>query len=421
MGIFGAMFTGVSGLNAQAQTIGMISDNIANVNTVGYKGNQAKFSTLVTEAATSSSYTPGGVITRPFQLIDRQGLLQATGSATDLAIIGAGFFATNTAADGSGEFLYTRAGSFTPDAQGNLRNTSGAFLRGWPTDTAGVPTVAATVLSSTQNVNVSGLGGTAVASSTVGLGANLPAEAATGTAHTVTIQIFDSLGAAHNLPATFTKTATTNQWTLSVGDPTLASTGATSGTTTFASTTVNFNGDGTLGSTVPATLPTIAIAGYTTGASDSAITPNIGTTGQADGMTQFASEFTTNFLNQNGVPPGSFTGLTIGETGLVTAQFDNGQTRPVFQLPLVTFPNPNGLQAESGNLYRETATSGQSLINSPGAGGTGTIAAGALESSTVDLAGEFTNMIITQQAYSANARIITAADEMLDEVVRIAR
>lgn len=421
MGIFGAMFTGVSGLNAQAQSMGMIADNIANVNTVGFKGTQAKFSTLVTEAATSSSFTPGGVMTRPFQMVDRQGLLQSTGNSTDLAIVGSGFFVTNTASDGSGEYLFSRAGSWNPDANGNLRNTSGAFLRGWPTDTGGVPTVATTVLSNTQSVNVSTLGGAAVATSTVALGANLPAGAATGSSQTVTIQIFDSLGAAHNLPATFTKTATVNQWTLTVGNPTLASTGAASGNTTFASTTVNFNGDGTLGTTVPGTLPNIAISGFTTGASDSSISANIGTANQSDGMTQFASSFTTNFINQNGVPPGSFTGVTVGDTGLVTAQFDNGQTRTIFQLPLVTFSNPNGLQAENGNLYRETSDSGQALINNPGAGGAGGIAAGALEGSTVDLAGEFTNMIITQQAYSANARIITAADEMLDEVVRIAR
>lgn len=421
MGIFGAMFTGVSGLNAQAQAMGMISDNISNVNTIGFKGTQAKFSTLVTEAATSTSFTPGGVVTRPFQMVDRQGLLQSTGNSTDLAIIGAGFFVTNTASDGSGEYLYSRAGSWNPDSTGNLRNTAGAYLRGWPTDATGLPTVATTVLSNTQSVNVSSLGGAAVASSTVALGANLPAGATTGSTQSLSIQIFDSLGGAHNLPVTYTKTAVANQWTMTVGNPTLASSGAVSGTTTFAATTVNFNGDGTIGATVPNPVPTIAISGFTTGAIDSAITMNLGTTGQADGMTQFAAPFTTNFINQNGVPPGNFTGVTIGDTGLVTAQFDNGLTRPIYQLPLMMFSNPNGLQAENGNLYRETSESGPGLLNSPGAGGAGGIAAGALEGSTVDLAGEFTNMIITQQAYSANARIITAADEMLDEVVRIAR
>ncbi|MBT5413836.1 MAG: flagellar hook protein FlgE [Rhodospirillaceae bacterium] len=420
MSIFGAMFSGVSGLNAQSQSLGVISDNISNINTVGYKGNVARFSTLVTQQATRTAYSSGGVQALPLAMIDKQGLLQASDSSTDIAINGSGFIVVNDDAASAGSFLYTRAGSFRLDASGNLSNTAGLYLQGWPTDQSGVPLTANTsVLTDLETINLTGLSGTATPSSSLTVKANLPATATTGDTHSVTAQIFDSLGAAHNLTLDFAKTATANQWTLSAGDPTLATDSATTtGTTTFGPSTVTFNGDGTLAS-VSAT--SLGIAGWTTGAVNSTIALDIGTVGAADGVTQFSNSFTIGSVEQDGQRFGFFTGISFDEEGIVTAQFDNGVTQAIYKVPVATFPNNNGLDALSGNAYREAERSGALILRSAGIGGAGRLAPSSLEASTVDLAAEFTNMITTQRAYSANARIITTADEMLEELNRLGR
>ncbi|MEQ8165528.1 MAG: flagellar hook protein FlgE [Alphaproteobacteria bacterium] len=425
MSLFGAMFSGVSGLNAQSQSLGMISDNISNVNTVGFKATEARFSTLVTQAATDTSYSPGGVEAAPFSLIDKQGLLESSDSATDIAVAGKGFFVVNTRDNSAGQFLFTRAGSFTVDQNGFLKNTGGYFLQGWPTDTAGVPIAANTSIESTlSTVNVSGISGVAVATSNVSLGANLPASAPTGTTENNNILIFDSLGVAHNIQITWTKTGV-NAWDYAVADPTLANDASvqTATLTAGAAGSVTFNGDGT-----PNTITNPALAidftnppATATGAAAGAITLDLGTAGSADGVTQFSGNFTTSFIQQNGVQFGIFTGVTIGEDGLVTATFDNGETRPIYKVPLATFANPSRLEAKSGNAYAQTDRSGQTLLNFADELDSSRIASGALESSNVDLGEEFTKMVITQQAYSAASRIITTADEMLDELVRIIR
>lgn len=425
MSIFGAMFSGVSGLQSQSQFLGMISDNISNVQTVGYKGSVSRFSTLVTEAATVTSFTPGGVQSNTTQLIDSQGLLQSSASQTDIALIGSGFFIVNESSNpGVGdEFFYTRAGSFKPDENGFLRNTGGFYLMGHPTDSTGTVTVAnPSVLSSLQPVSVTGIAGSAQPTTSMSVGVNLPATAATGATHNTSLQVFDSLGVEHTITGTFTKTATANEWTLDFGNPTQVGGTGASGTTVFnggAPLTVTFNGDGSFAT--PAVVPSIAVNGWTTGATNSTMALNLGTPGATDGITQFATNFTTYFLNQNGVRFGVFNGVTVDETGLVTAVFDNGQTTPIFRTPVATFNNSNGLQGVSGNVFRETDRSGNVLINAAGTGAAGTIVPSALEASNVDVANEFTNMIITQQAYSASAQIITTANEMLDEIIRIAR
>src|ERR1700731_2749757 len=206
MSVFGALFSGVSGLFAQSQALGMIADNISNANTPAYKETHALFSTLVTQDSTQTTYTPGGVQASPFTGIDQQGLLQASSSPTDLAIQGGGFFVVNNNALGAGAngaFSYTRAGSFTVDANGNLKNTAGLFLQGQKLTAAqgqaiaagNVDQLTATSLSALQTVNVNGLSGAATPTSTVTLGANLPAgDTAASPARTMTVPVFDTLG-----------------------------------------------------------------------------------------------------------------------------------------------------------------------------------------------------------------------------------
>jgi flagellar hook protein FlgE len=431
MSIFGALFSGVSGLFANSQALGMIADNISNANTPAYKETHALFSTLVTQDSTQTTYTPGGVQASPFTGIDQQGLLQASSSPTDLAIQGGGFFVVNNNALGAGAngaFSYTRAGSFTVDANGNLKNTAGLFLQGQKLTAAqgqaiaagNVDQLTATSLSALQTVNVNGLSGAATATSTVTLAANLPAgDTVASPPRTMTVPVFDTLGNEHDLTLSFTRTATANQWQVSGS---LSNAGASTVTVAAGDNLVKFNSDGTLnaaGTTFSAANalsigwdPTIT--GATT---PQKLTFNLGTDAQANGLGQSGGPFSVSRIDQNGLRFGNYTGISIDSNGIVTASFDNGQRTPIFIIPIATFPNPDGLAAQTGNSYLQTDRSGAFLLRQSGTGAAGTVAPSSLEGSTVDIATEFSNLIVTQRAYSADAKIITTADQMLQELI----
>jgi len=417
MSIYGAMFAGVSGLAAQSNALSMISDNIANVNTVGYKGVSARFSTLVTQAATVTTHTPGGVSSSPFSFIDRQGLLQGSASGTDLAVAGQGFFVVNeSSTPGFGDdFFFTRAGSFNPDQNGNLVNAAGYYLQGYDLRNT-TPPPSSSTFTGLQTVNIANLSGSAAATTGVSLGVNLPSTAVVTDSFSVTAQVFDSLGNAHDMDIVFTKTAI-NSWSWTASNPTINGIGtavaAGTGTITFAT-------DGTPSTFTPAA-PSVSLTSFTTGAGNATVTLDLGTVGATDGLTQFAGNFTISNIDQDGVRFGNYTGITINEEGIVTALFDNGQRLDIYQMPLGMFRNPNGLQSKTGNVYLETNRSGNFQLNLAGNGGAGDIAPAALENSTVDLAEEFTKMIITQRAYSANTKVITTADDMLEELIRVKR
>lgn len=431
MSIFGGMRSAVTGLAAQSQQLGMIADNIANVSTVGYKRTSAQFSTLVTVSSTTKSHSPGGVQTNVQRSIDQQGLLEASTSTTDIAISGDGFFVVSDASDGSGNIYFTRAGSFRPDKDGNLVNSAGYYLTGWPYVNGVVSQT--NVLSAFSPINVGNLTTQPEETTTVDLSANLSAEAVATDTYDLAVQLFDQQGVSHNMTMTFTKTANPREWTVT---GTLTNAFYDDGATGVASATlgtVTFAADGTL-ATVAANAGITTLSGddlvFTadydsdlgTTADQVAVTLNLGTIGTAaDSLTNFAGANTPNFIEQDGRQFGSLTGVTIGEDGTVTVQFDNGITRDVYQVPLVTFNNPNGLAEKSGNVFLETTASGTATAHTANSGGAGEIAPSALESSTVDIADEFTRMIITQRAFSANTRVITTGDEMLDELVRIVR
>jgi flagellar hook protein FlgE len=452
MSIFGAMRSGVTGLFSQSQALGMIADNIANVNTVGFKAVRPRFSTLVTAQSSADLHSPGGVQSRVEREVDQQGLLTSSAVSTDIAISGSGFFTVNDKTDGTGNTFFTRAGEFRPDKEGNLVNSGGFTLMGWPIDTNG--TVQQTnVLSAFTVLNTANLTSAPVATTTIDIGANLPAAATSGDANSLTAQVFDRQGGQHSLSLTFTRTATNNQWDVTgtitngnfvdpdanndgTNDP-LTTTGAfPSGTLRIG--TLNFNQDGTL-NTITSTSASATDVGVvnattakfettfdfdsdrTTTADRVTVALDFGTLGQADGFTQFQGNFTPNFIEQNGKQFGSLNSVNIDENGITTALFDNGETRDIFQVPVITFNNPNGLQERTGNVYVETTNSGPAVALEPGRGGAGEIAPAALEQSTVDLADEFTRMIVTQRAFSASTRIITTADEMLEELTRIIR
>ena len=447
MSIYGAMFSGVSGLAAQSQALGMISDNISNVNTIGYKGTTARFHTLVTQAANETHYSPGGVRSTPFQKIDRQGLLQGSASATDVAIIGNGFFIVNEDANpGFGDnYLFTRAGNFNKDQYGNLVSPAGHYLQGWRLDNNGDLPPNTNLLTSLETVNVANLTGSARATALVDFDANLPAGDAVGDTRSSAVPIIDKQGLTQNLELTWTKTGV-NTWDLTGVLPATASfadddtAGATldnGQVTPIALATITFNADGTLQTVTSGSAFTTVNAdnqlefhidydgaAATTSTQDrQLVTLDLGVPNIAGGLTQYAGDEDgyTPLIDQDGLQYGSFIGVTISDIGIVTAVFDNGQQRDVFKLPLATFRNPNGLEAVNGNAYLQTGRSGDALLLSANTAGAGEIAPNSLESSTVDLAEEFSNMIITQRAYSANAKVITTADEMLAELIQIRR
>ncbi|MDA0996600.1 MAG: flagellar hook-basal body complex protein, partial [Proteobacteria bacterium] len=231
MTLFGALTSGVSGLTAQSSALGAISDNITNVNTVGYKGVQVDFQTLVTVQTSSTFFSAGGVQSRPRQDTGVQGLLQSSTSQTDLAISGNGFFVVNEANRPtlSNEYLFTRAGSFFQDNEGFLRNTSGYYLQGWPTNASGTVTPNNTSLSvPNQNVistdflatvNLNRVGGTATATSTIAIGTNLPSTDSQGATHKTDVQFFDTLGNANTTSFLYTKGNRDNQWDLQMTPP----------------------------------------------------------------------------------------------------------------------------------------------------------------------------------------------------------
>lgn len=442
MSLYGALFTGVTGLNAQTQSMAMISDNLANVNTVGYKRVRAQFSTLVTDSGSLTTHSPAGVLSKPFYTIGTQGQIQSTNSDTDIAVSGNGFVVVNTESDQSGSVIYTRAGSFTSDSLGNLRNAAGHFLQGWPLDVNGNIPAASADLTSLSTVNVGQFSGTAAATTNSEVGVNLDAsQTPYGGAYAVNdlangtvtphffrnFVVFDALGSSHELSIGYLKTAT-NTWAVELYAANPAE--VTAGATALASGNVIFNGDAsldadnvltTLGTYNPITgdlVSTIPIT-WTNGASASSIDMDWGSNNLNNGLSQFSANYNVAYVNQNGASVGLLNGVSIDEDGFVIASFTNGQTQSFYKLPLSTFGDPSSLKPEEGNAYSETNRSGSFNLREAGQGGAGFFVPSALEASNVDIAQEFTDMIITQRAYSANARVITTADEMLEELIRL--
>jgi flagellar hook protein FlgE len=642
MSIYGSLKAGVTGLKAQASSMAMISDNIANANTIGYKRSVADFETLVTKSGSAATYAPGGVKANTVALIDQQGLINSSASTTDIAIAGRGFFAVASSVSGNGsvptgtERLYTRAGSFRTNSEGFLTSASGEYLLGVPADAAGNVPTATLPVDQLKAISVGSITGSAKATSTVSIGANLPAtsspptnaytfnlpagsaipfppaggpyvytmtggvadpvndparspavvnytsnitftndtaggydvtlnvgttpassvtlgkvtaagtlnfnatvagstatgntggqiaftiggsfangavapvaanptltsqyklrmSSSTGTPSASTgsqldltnasgiqsgftsdVTLYDSLGVGHNVQLAYVKTAA-NQWDVFVTKMTIVGRTDASGNPvdSISGTTQNswvYNGS----ETIPAGLDTadqaryaaavagqpltglpkdtsrlgtlsfntngsisgfsananarlnsaVATAGVnlsspsSTGASLLNPTINFGTVGTKNGVTQQSDAFATSFINQDGVRFGYKTGVAIDKDGVVRAVFDNGQRLAVARVAITTFADPNKLDARTGNLYAQTDASGSPTTNFSGIGGAGTVQGSALEGSTVDLAEEFTDMIVTQRNYSANSKTITTSDEMLQEIINLKR
>lgn len=768
MSLYGALFAGVGGLKAQGTKIGIISDNIANVNTVGYKATKAAFETLVVNSSSNVSYSPGGVVANNVQKVDSQGILTATDAPTDIAMSGAGFFVVNAQSNGSGEPLYTRAGSFRQDELGNFVNTAGFYLQGWPLDREGrlpgevgnLNTTSFANLDSLETVNVETQSGVASGTTLVEIGANLDAEegiypgsgvtsnlsasagtsienagiaaadllvydtaaaagtiqpqtpdgvtngdtisvqtqngsvqtfeyggitatnnvttapntppflgnifdatntsdtffgstpltnyttaarsfsitTATGGTQTFTyvesspsalsgefnnminlaaainqadgltarvvnnqlyvgpenaneamtfanvddagatgidwisevgfvdvtatdnnrfnslqglsdlinsigvgisaqinspisessiqiytddpteeisfydgpdndpnatvspaggsllaefglagnadfvpagfdaagnpdasvenritgiasaydptgssgmnmasgdivahfsrnVRVYDALGGGHDLRMSFLKIGG-NEWAVEIhaipADGIVQSSSSNLVDGQVATGQVVFNGDGTLNFVSPSLLNEVPITWNPDDPITSQVAFNFGTAGElfedaqdgdviglTDGLSQFSSDYNVAFVEQNGAPVGELIGVTINDAGEVIASYSNGETQALYKLPIADFNNPNGLQAETGNVYSQTQASGEVNLREAGSNGTGTVVSAALESSNVELAEELTDMIVAQRAYQASSKVISTTDELLEELTRL--
>jgi len=456
MSINSALLAGVSGLVANSSALAAISDNISNVNTTAYKRNQVDFSTLVTSQAVKGEYSAGGVqgVTKTF--VSQQGLIQSAASSTDLAISGDGFFVVSDSSTTPAS-KFTRAGAFEPDANGFLKNDAGLYLQGWPAQANGTFNINPSDLNSVQPINVKNLGAAVQQTSNITLSANVdaggaisPGEAtyvantnksmadyasnpATGTKPDFTVEtnVIDSQGNTHKVAIGFLKDhLAPNQWHAEIYaiPATDVTVGGRPGQ--LASGLVEFNQDGSINlSTTTLFGAAGAAANLTLGASGAAApawAAALGIQGQTlnidlSNLTQYATASTVNKVTSDGAGVGNIIGIQVGTDGVVSALFDNAQVRKIAQVAIATFPNANGLQATSGNAYRGTLTAGQMTLKTPGNGGAGVVSASSLEASTVDLSSEFTGLITTQKAYSASSKIITTADQMLDELINIIR
>ncbi len=577
MSIYGALRVGVAGLNVQSQAVATASDNIANVNTTGFKSSRARFSTLVTSSSGPGTFSPGGVQTVIRNEISAQGLISNTNVATDVAIQGSGFFTvtdklTRNVNTGrfeiGGNVFFTRAGEFRPDASGNLVNPQGYYLVGWPANPLTGEFERTNVHSALTGLNVANQTTTPIPTSDIFISANLNAQAIVSDTFDITTQLLDKQGSKRSLQLIFKKeTNGTNQgagaegtsvvgnrWQVSArvigesgyagglaiqqinnnnGTPSAnidasissaltATNSVLAGNTNLTdfsrSTGTGFANnnpnptdiDGSVKNAVPIALVSFAANGTlksveaidgqdwsgvngslandaqkhayalnkagSDGATLNALwrtsvpnsnTPSLntgvtiftsvdnnahetvgvgaaavsqqfqagtiapddnvavsirfGTLGQTDGLSQFDGANSINYFTQNGREFGSLSAVTFDKDGVATAQFDNGDTRKIYQLPITTFSNPNGLLSFSGNVYGETGTSGSAIAHIANTGGAGKISASSLEASTVDLAGEFTELIIAQRNYSANTKSITTADQLLEQLVQLIR
>lgn len=420
MSLTGALNSAVSALSAQSSALSMVSQNLANSNTYGYKTTTASFESLIADSA-SSAYSAGGVSVTGVSSISTQGSLVSSATSTNMAIEGNGFFVVSNDS-ANGDIYYSRNGQFTIDKNGYLSNGD-YYLQGWPTDADG-KVIGATSTAALQTVDTTAISSIAAATTSLSLQANLPADAAIGDSFESELEIYDSLGTTASTTITWTKTAE-NTWSASFSDPTSAD-GSTSLATSAASNTISisFNSDGTLASTTPSP-PSLSFTGWTTGAADSAITVDMGTAGSSSGLSQLstgADELTVSLeYDQDGISYGTLTGVELSDDGTVYATYDNDQRRAIYKVAVATFNNADGLTSLSSGVYAANSISGASSLHVAGTNGAGTISGGMLEASTTDTSQEFSNMMAAQQAYSAAAQVMSSVNSMYDTLLSAIR
>jgi flagellar hook protein FlgE len=428
MSLFGAMSTAISGLDAQSAAFSNISDNTANSQTIGFKSTNTSFIDYLT-ASSATENQSGSVVTRPDYLNELQGSIQQSADPLALAIDGQGFFAVSeqtgtSATTGQPSFdtqqYYSRAGDFALDQNGYLVNSAGEFLNGWAKD----PSSGIINTSVLAPIKVTQTQFQPVSTSQVSLLANVPATPGPTSNLSSIVQVYDATGTSHQLTTTWAQNSQ-NFWTLTLSSP------DNTGGATIGTVDVTFNPNGTLGSLSNGT-GSLAINPPGTGNSASvALSPtfsgntqtinlNLGTFGGTDGVTQFAgTDYDLHSISQNGSAPGAFTGISINDTGAVNANYNNGQSVTVAEVPVITFADANQLQRQNGQAFTVTSGSGVAIAQTENQNGAGSLVNGSVEGSNVDIATELSKLIVAQQAYGANAKVITTANQMLQTTLEL--
>jgi flagellar hook protein FlgE len=403
-----SMFSAISGLRAHQTKLDVTGNNIANVNTVGFKASQTVFQDTLSQvirAGGAAAQNRGG--TNPAQVglgvkvaaittNWNQGATQSTGRATDFMIEGDGFFVTRA----GNEQLYTRAGSFDFDSTGKLVTADGSILQGWMAQPDGTinPNGPIKDLSVPYGQTVA-----PVATTSGKVAGNLPSGNAVGTSVQTATTMFDQQGVGHDVSYTFTKGGT-DDWTLAVtvdGAP-----------MTLSDNSVTFNADGTMSNpTAPYSVDfTPGMAGW-----PGPVTLDL------SGIKQYGSANTVSATQQNGFAMGSLESFSLGNDGTITGVYSNGLRQSIGQLAMASFNNPGGLEKAGNSSFRVGDNSGTAMVGQAGTGGRGVLNAGALEMSNVDLAEEFTGLIVAQRGFQANSRVITSSDEILQDLVNLKR
>jgi flagellar hook protein FlgE len=420
------MSSALSGLRNHQTMLDVVGNDIANVSTVGFKSSTTVFSDVLTQTlqgAGAPTATAGGTNPAQIGLGSRlvgtvqsfaQGAIQRTGRSTDLAIQGDGFFVV----EGNGQQLYTRAGSFTLDAAGNLTTQEGMLVQGWQADNTGA-------IDTNQAI-----GGVQIRvgelqppnqTTNAELGGNLSAEAIVGTTFTITVTGNDPQGEVMPINLTYERTVVADPLVVgSVDTWEVTATYGPSNTPVGGATfpvTLTFDGNGEL--TAPASR-NIVIGANDIPGMPAAITLDLGAAGTPGRLTQYAGEATVGVKTQDGAAAGTLQSYNISQAGVIVGSYSNGRSKAIGQVALAVFTNPEGLERVAG-AWRETANSGLAQVGNAGAGGRGLLSSGTLEMSNVDLAEEFTRLIIAQRGFQGNARVITTADEILGEVVNLVR
>jgi flagellar hook protein FlgE len=415
MSLLGSLATSVNGLLAQSYALSNASNNIANSSTTGYKATTTSFEDIVSSCATEDSSGTSGASAQTTYQNDSQGTIESASTSTYLAINGNGYFAVETA-NGSGPY-YTRDGDFTLNADGYLENSEGYILLG--KEAADPTTMTAINVPSTLTV-------AAVATSTLDYTANLNANATTGTSSSANdVTTYDSLGTAETVSYTWKNTGD-NTWSLTVASPGGAYDNTTDTTGDFStSIAVTFDSSGAI-SNIDNTGTGYTVVGNTI--SFSLTYPNSATqtiSCDLSNVTQYASTSSSattadvSSFTQNGAAAGAYDGISIDTSGNVAVNYDNGTSDTLYTIPVATFVNPDSLQAIAGNAYQATYATGTVTYDTAGSSGAGTLKTSSLESSNVDIASEFTDLVQTQQIYSANAKAVSTVNSMMQTLIQL--
>src|SRR5271168_657614 len=403
----------LSGLDASSTALSVIANNLANLNTEGFKAQRTLFQDLFyQQVGTSGDGNPVQVgVGASVAGIDSdltQGSVQTSGVPTDVAIQGNGFFIANN----NGETLYTRAGDFSVSPTGQLQAQDGSAIQGY-TAVNGVINTNATLGPLSI---ATGLTNPPKATSNVQLSLNLDSDSAVGGTFSTSVAVNDALGASHVLSYNFTKTAA-NTWTYSITIP-AADVGKAGAPVVINNGTLTFDGTGQL-LTPAANVAAIPITGFADGASNLTFNWNLFDANKAGLLTQVSGPSAVSATQQDGFSSGSLLSFTIGSDGVIQGVFSNGQTNPLGQIALASFANEQGLIRNGSNDFLSSLSSGAANVGVPGTGGRGTLSGGALEQSNVDIATQFAQLIVAERSYQANAKSITTFDEVTQTAINL--